>query len=201
MSAISPEDKYTRAETTRNTDLEQHLLNINLLKSPRPSLRRLAIKQSDEENSNSTIDKDIIRFEEKWTDENEKLLRKWRDDALNNSKLHGKKARKYNVLYNLFGLPSCLIPIILSIIEPYLEIKLLFSIILCIVGVLNGILLFFDFSKKKTLHFEYEAKYCDYSLNLDAILCKKKQFRQSFDVVLTESLMEIIHLSDSAPVI
>jgi len=177
------------------TDLEQ-----NLLKSPRQSLRRLAIKQSDS-NENSNSDRDVTRIEEKWTNENEQLLRKWGNDALETSKLHGKKARKYKTLYNFFGLPSCLIPIILSIVEPYIEIKLLFSIFLCVVGILNGILIFFDFSKKKFLHFEYEAKYSDYSLNMDAILCKKKQFRQSFDVILMESLMEMIHLNDSAPVI
>jgi len=179
-------------------DLEQNLLNINLLKSPRQSLRRLAIKRSDS-NEHSNSDKDVTRIDEKYNNENEQLLRKWGNDALETSKLHGKKARRYKTLYNLFGLPSCLIPIILSVIEPYLEFKILFSILLCIVGILNGILIFFDFSKKTILHFEYEAKYSDYSLNMDAILAKKKQFRQPFDVVLTQSMMEMIHLSDSAP--
>ena len=216
MHRVTFEDR-NNSISPRDTERNERLIAIdmhtskskrksnNIPKTPINSgnMRKLAMGLGQFESNDSVksthSDVDITRVEMKWNQSVEELLEEWIDQCEKSSSDHGRKARKNKLLYQLFGLPGTILPMILGGIQDHIPTQIILSMILMLIGIINGTAMFFNFSKKSILHFDFEAKFADLALNIRTILTKDKRYRQPADLVMAEAMLNLSHLKGTAP--
>tara|TARA_R110002126_G_scaffold72403_4_gene181041 strand:- start:465 stop:950 length:486 start_codon:yes stop_codon:yes gene_type:complete len=152
--------------------------------------------------SNNSVSKDDYRVEMLWTSKHDKLLLSWSKQMVINSDKHNNKSKIYKKLYIIFGVLTMIFPIIISGLNENVIFDIdsrIISFIMIWVGILNGITLFFNFSKMTTLHSESSNKYENLCLDIEAELFKKKIHRIQSDVFLNTIRLKYESLKTIAP--
>ena len=143
---------------------------------------------------------DITRVEQKWSDENEKLLNEWSKECNDNAIQHRKKAHKNKVLYKVFGLSSTILPVCLVAVKDFFQKEsIVMSVFLMTIGTINGITQFMNFSKNQQQNYEAETKYLDLELHIKTILAKHRKYRQSSSTVITHCMLTLSNIKSSVP--
>jgi hypothetical protein len=144
-------------------------------------------------------------YEEKWTDENEKLMKYWLKQCTTSSVAHNKKGRSFKFKYEIFGLPSSIVPLMYSPFAGLYSgnegIEVANVVVLVFTGLLSGVNTFFNFGEKKQQHFEYEAKYSDVATTILVELAKERDFRIRADRFIEMIQAKIDNYSANAPLL
>ena len=143
-------------------------------------------------------DSDETRIKPKWDDMNENLLKEWLSECNIKSKQHYLKAHRNKKLYNIFGVPLIVLPIVLGVVQEKINDPLIISILLCIIGLFNGLNLFFNFSKKKMEHFNSMGEYKDLALSIHTILNKQRKHRQAVDVIIEATMIHLSNINNNS---
>lgn len=152
----------------------------------------------EKEYSNSSKDKG--RKELLWEPPEEELIMKWRNEMVNESKKHISKGKYYKRFYILIGIPIIILPLVGSSFSelfkqyPYAE-----GSIMLLVGILSGIMTFFNFGKRYTLHYTYEHKYKELVYEIDLELHKPRKHRLDCDVFMERYKCKYASLNETAP--
>ena len=143
---------------------------------------------------------DPNRTELLWSKKQESILIQWREDMLQRSKYHDAKAARYKKLYNLFGLPSVIIPVALSALSNILkDYELVNSLLLLAAGVFAGVSTFLNLGKKAANHAEFENRYDQLARRIDKELAKPKKNRLACDVYFEKIELKFSSLNVRAP--
>ena len=143
---------------------------------------------------------DPNRREMLWEPREEQYLKKIILECDSQSRLHRRKGKLFKKLYMTFGVPSILIPIVLSgITEEIKHHPLLNSMLLMSAGIISGISGFFNFGRKYQEHFEFENKYSGLSQEIENELTKPKKNRVAVDVYLERVRLKYCNLNNHAP--
>mgnify|MGYP006405736717 CR=1 FL=1 len=153
-----------------------------------------------EEESNSS---DVVRLEESWEPKNEEFLIKIKNECLEISAAHGRLSRKNKKYYVSTSIPTIIIPLILANLSVLWENshQYINSIGLTVVGIINGLQILLNFSKKSEIHNKFSGHYAELSSEISKILIRKKRFRSAFDVILERVTEKKNSLDEYAPVL
>ena len=152
------------------------------------------------DNASAGSQDDPDRAELLWSSRQEKVLRVWQTDMLKRSKVHAAKATKYKRLYTIFGLPSALIPIVLSTLSGVLkDHELANSLLLLVAGVLVATTTFLNLGKRFAVHAEFETHYDQLARRVDKELAKPKRHRIACDVYMEKIELKLSGLNSRAP--
>ena len=143
---------------------------------------------------------DPNRREMLWEAREEDYFKKIIDECNQQGKLHRRKGKLFKKLYMTFGVPTILIPIILSgITEEIKHRPLLNSMLLMSTGIISGISGFFNFGRKYQEHFDFENKYNGLSQEIETELTKPKKNRVAVDIYLERIRLKYSNLNNHAP--
>ena len=156
-------------------------------------------KEIERENTPSSLD-NLSREEQLWSSRSENLLKEWVRHMEQSVIYHNKKALKNRFFNRLFGIPSMLIPLILSGFTGILKINDL-GISLCLMssGVLSGISNFMNFGKTMAVNFEFEAHYKTLCTDIEVCLSKPKKNRIACDLFIENIRSRYNNLNQNAP--
>lgn len=156
-------------------------------------------------------------MEEPWNDEHEKFLKNVRKEAYKQAKDHKHCGFTYQCWYNLFGLPTVIIPILMTPFNMIFaqqkyddcddETQIMstaeyinaFSFL--VIGIFTSITQFFKFAERYQLHFQFENVYNDIKTDIDTELVKSRKFRSPCDVFIAKIQMRMDHADKMSPVI
>jgi hypothetical protein len=143
---------------------------------------------------------DPHRIEMMWTKKNESLLTKWREEMNQKILHHHNKAKLNKTLFYTFGIPSILIPIVISGLTTELnDSPEILTYLLISSGLVSGINAFLNFQKKVALHEEYENRYDELQRLVQKILYTPKVSRVAADVVINDIYLKLCFLNSNAP--
>ena len=156
-----------------------------------------------------------VKLEEPWTDEHENFLKLMRKRACMKATEHNKCGFMYQCYHHCFGLPTVLIPVImtpLNMIFPQTEeercnaetistLEYMNAASFFLLGIFTSVNQFFKFAERYQLHFTFENIYNDVKTDIDTELVKARQFRVASDVFITKIQMRLDHAEYSEPVI
>ena len=147
----------------------------------------------------SSLDTD--REEMCWNSSHEELIQTWSRDARNRAESHAKAAKKFKRMFYWLGIPPSLLPIVLSGVSDFIHPRYAYAttIILVLSGILSGINTFINPSKKCENHFEFEARFLEFVVDIDVEMSKGKRFRIPADVCLERVSSNYNSLSAAAP--
>ena len=135
--------------------------------------------------SNKSSEDDPLRKELLWQKREEQLLLKWGDNIKQKAIKHKSKALTNKKMYHMFSIPVIIIPLVIGGINGMVDITpITFSILMIFSSILAGVNTFFNFSKKSTLHFEFESKYNELHISIEKELSIPKIHRTAADVFL-----------------
>jgi len=166
--------------------------------NPIPEEVRIHI-ESDKEDSKESEDRN--REEQLWTDKSEKFIRKIQHDCLDKAKAYDEASRSSKKKYTRYALPGVVVPIIMSVVSPYLpaDYKYVDGIALASIAILNGLNNFQNYGKKFSNYNEFAGKYSDLASYIEVEMSKPKRFRTSIDVYLERCSVRKSDLDNSAP--
>tara|TARA_R110000744_G_scaffold144468_5_gene256581 strand:+ start:181 stop:672 length:492 start_codon:yes stop_codon:yes gene_type:complete len=155
----------------------------------------------DIESESSSEDKE--RIEQPWDTKSEQFIQDLKLSCDQISKMFNLSSRKAKKKYNLLAIPTIILPLICSIIIPKIEKNkdIINSVLLCMIGILNGLSTFFNFGKKMIIFNEYSGKYTELSNIISLELAKPKKYRIDLDVFLERVTLKKQQLDSSAPYI
>jgi hypothetical protein len=150
--------------------------------------------------SNKSSEDDINRKELLWEKREEQLLLKWGDNIKQKAIKHKAKALTNKKIYHIFSIPIIIIPLVIGGINGLVDIApITFSILMIFSSIIAGVNTFFNYSKKSTLHFEFEAKYNELGISIEKELSIPKIHRTAADVFLEKIQQTYNHLNNYAP--
>jgi hypothetical protein len=150
--------------------------------------------------SNKSSEDDPLRKELLWQNREEKLLLKWCDNIKQKAIKHKAKALNNKKLYHIISIPVIIIPLVIGGINGLVDIApITFSLCMIFSSILAGVNTFFNFSKKSTLHFEFESKYNELHVSIEKELSIPKIHRTAADVFLERIQQTYNHLNNYAP--
>lgn len=152
-----------------------------------------------EDTENEAPSMDAERVEQPWEERAEDLLKTWEAFALKQGGLHYRAAKKAKCMFTVFGLPSMLLPIMTSVLSPFVTDPFFITVMMLTAGVVSGIATFFDFGRKRADHLRYEALFSAYAIDIQMIMAKPKRHREACDVVMEREKMTLKQLSGGAP--
>jgi hypothetical protein len=123
------------------------------------------------------------RQEMLWRPRTEHHTKVVRDAAKAQSGKHERAAWRARRLYQLFGLPTVIIPLAGSVAAQFLP-EAAVSAMLLASGICAGINAFLNYGQKAQMHFEYSARWADLGSNVDFELAKGRADRTAADVFL-----------------
>lgn len=146
---------------------------------------------------------DNKREEEPWDTPTEDLIKAWRESCSSLANAHEKNAIKCKRKHIFYGLPSLMIPMVMTPLSASLKDEKWISYVetsafMC-TAVTNAMLQFFNFSGKTERHFSYSARYADLVTDIDQELAKPRQYRQQVDTYSLKVKMMYDALNRSAP--
>ena len=97
--------------------------------------------------SESSSEDAIDRVELLWDSRNQDLIVHWGNECKENTKLHNRAGKKFKWLYNIVGVPTMLVPILLGSFSSQLAVSpITQSVLMLCFGALSTISQFFDLS-------------------------------------------------------
>lgn len=134
-------------------------------------------------------DKDIERQELKWNASEEGLIERWSDDCIQRSVGHGKKAKFMKKWYIGLGIPTTLIPILMSGLTTNVDVPgWVLTVGLITSGMLSGVSSFMNFGQKYAKHGEYEQRFAELHNSMNKELAKPMAFRTAADAYMESCL-------------
>ena len=168
---------------------------------PKKEVRFEDIKVSMEphhsNSSESSVDCD--RMEALWTDKSNQLLKKWKFELNEDRAVHDKKAERNKQLFNFMSIPTIILPLSASILQPYIPDPFIISILMLISGLFSCLVTFFDFSSKRSKHAIASNSYSEISINIEEVLATSKRFRTPVDITVRSILLKINAVKSKAP--
>ena len=137
----------------------------------------------DRESTPTASEDDPERREMMWRSKAEDLVHTIRDGAKAQSAKHDKAAWKSRKLYQVFGLPTVIIPLAGSVAAQFLP-EAAVGAMLLTSGVCAGVNTFLNYGQKTQMHFEYSARWDEISSSIDFELAKPRADRTQADVFL-----------------
>jgi hypothetical protein len=135
-----------------------------------------------------------------WESRQEQLLKQWCSDCKTRGAQHDAQGKRNKRKFAIFGIPSVLMPIVLGGVSGVVQYNsLIYSLGMMSSGLFSGVNLFFNFSKKTQLHFEYSNKFNELSTEIETELCKPRRHRIACDVYLERTRMSFNYLCCQAP--
>ena len=177
-----------------NSEIELMNAVEDILKENKPDNRPISF-------SNSSLSEDGERHELLWEKREEALLRGWMARIDIEVIKHKKKAYLLRRFYHGFGVPTALIPIILSGVTTAVLTShpIVLSSMLIVSGCSSGVSQLFNFGKQSQLHFEHESKYKELSPDIITTLCKPRKARIACDIYLERIKQRYSALENSTP--
>ena len=126
---------------------------------------------------------DPYRRELLWANRIEALVLRTREEAGIAAQAHDRAAKRARKLYQLFGLPSVVIPLAGSVAAGHLPETAVTAMLLAS-GVCAGINAFLNYGQKAQMHFEYSARWAELGFNVDFEMAKNRADRTAADVFL-----------------
>ena len=151
------------------------------------------------------MESSIISVQEPWTENNEKLLQGWKDICINKENHHTNQGRYYKLKNYIYGLPSILIPIVISPLVLILNIspntaEIISTSSLIATGLATGIHRFFGFQERSMKHYEYSGKYAELKTFIEVELAKEREFRFSVDRFIEICQSKIDRFNETEPI-
>ena len=142
-----------------------------------------------------------IDIEESWSQKNEAYFTDLQGECENKARDLDIASHTAKRKYNAFSIPSIILPIAFSVVNPYIDIEYSYvnSILLASVSVLNTINSFYNYGKKCERYSEYSNKYSEVASMIELELVKAKQFRTSLDVFMERISTKINNLNTNCP--
>ena len=149
--------------------------------------------------SESSEDKE--REEQPWDTKSELFIVDIKLSCDQISKMFNSASRRSKKKYNLFAIPTIILPLICSVVINRLDKNkdIINSVLLCIIGILNGLNTFFNYGKKCMEYNEYSGKYNELANIISVELSKQKKYRIDLDVFLERVTLKKQQLDSSAP--
>jgi hypothetical protein len=146
---------------------------------------------------------DTGRDEEPWDTSTEDLIKEWRESCSRLATAHEQSARACKRKHVLYGLPSLMIPMVMTPLSAALKDQdwisyVEMSAFMC-TAVTSAMVQFFNFSGKTERHFSFSARYADLVTDIDQELAKPRHFRQQVDTFSLKVKMMYDALNRSAP--
>ena len=151
----------------------------------------------------STSSEDKIREEQPWDTKSEQFIQDLKLSCDQISKMFNLAGRKAKKKYNLLAIPTIILPLVCSVVINKIENNkdLINSVLLCIIGIINGLSTFFNFGKKMIIFNEYSGKYTELSNIISLELAKPKKYRIDLDIFLERITIKKQYLDSNAPYI
>ena len=149
-------------------------------------LEQVGINIEERESTDSTnpaSEDDPERREMMWRSKAEDLVHTIRDGAKAQSAKHDKAAWKSRKLYQLFGLPTVIIPLAGSVAAQFLPEAAVGAMLLAS-GICAGVNTFLNYGQKAQMHFEYSSRWAELGSNVDFEMAKWRADRTAADVFL-----------------
>jgi hypothetical protein len=126
---------------------------------------------------------DPERREMMWRTRAENLVNHTRDEATAAAAKHETAAKKARKLYQLFGLPTVLIPLAGSVASQFLP-EAAVTTMMVASGLCAGVNAFLDYGAKSQRHFEYNARWLELASSIEFEMAKGRSERCAADVFL-----------------
>lgn len=141
---------------------------------------------SHHQSNRSDSSEDDDRIEMKWSSKQEEYIEQLRTTCEEKSKLYDVASHKCKKKYNFYSLPTIIIPLVLSVVNPYVEQKyeIVNSVGMAMVSILTGLNTFYNYGKKCERYNEYSSKYSDIVEDIHLEMNKPKRFRVACDLFL-----------------
>jgi hypothetical protein len=148
------------------------MIDINI---PRENIQR-------ESTPTSSVD-DPERREMLWRTRAEDHVNSVRGVAEAHAGKHEKAGWKARKLYQVFGLPTVIIPLAGSVAAQFLPESAVSGLMLAS-GVCAGVNAFLNYGQKAQMHFEYSARFAELASSIDFEMAKSRSDRTAADVFL-----------------
>lgn len=163
----------------------------------------------------SETSEDADREEMKWQNKGEHFITDIMDYCDKQSNIYNIESHKCKKKYNLYSIPTIIIPLLLAVVLPIIPnnsmkdsigINLSYNSVIntgfmSFVAILNGLNTFYNFGKKSERYNEYSGKYAELSQQIAVELSKPKKFRTQLDVLTERVITKKIGLDSTAPYI
>lgn len=169
-----------------------------------------ADSESNTSSSHSYYKRDELLYMEPWSSRREELVNAWRDHVDAMSKLHEEAGYRIKKRHTKIGLITNIIPLIMTFLQIVFEAlqqkeknSTTFTIINGAMWLISSILSlmysFLSLGTEYALHFQYSARYYDLLIRIDSELSRKRRFRKTADVFVTELRCQIDNLNKTGP--
>lgn len=152
----------------------------------------------------SQASEDRIRAEEPWDERNEALVGGWLNDTKTKVQLHSKSGYIFKHKNVKWGLPSVIIPVIMSPISLMVtgnNSDTIKAVMFLLVGLFTGVHSFFKYGEQSQKHFNHASRYEELVNNIAVEMHKHRAFRTQADVFIAKTQSHLHTLNDSAPII
>ena len=151
----------------------------------------------------STSSEDKERIEQPWEHKSEQFIVDLKFVCTENATLFNSASHRAKKKYNLLAIPVIILPLICSIFINRLDKNkdLINSVLLCMIGIINGLSTFFNYGKKYMEFNEYSGRYTELSNIISVELSKSKKYRMALDVFLERITLKKQQLDSNAPYI
>jgi hypothetical protein len=154
----------------------------------------------DSDSKKSEASLDAVRLEECWSSSNENFINDIKNECNHKFNIHECKANKFKTKCIMISIPTIILPLIIANLSIFLiEYDYAIPVLMTFIGVLNGLSLLFNFSKKQIQNDYHSCKYNQLADEISGILIRRKRFRQPFDVTLQEITSKKSFLDSTAP--
>ena len=151
------------------------------------------------------MESSIIRMNEPWSENNEKLLKSWKDICINKENHHANQGHYYKLKHHIYGLPAILIPIVITPLVLILNIspitaEIISTSSLIATGVFNGVHRFFGFQERSMKHYEFSGKYAELKTFIEVELAKEREYRFDVDRFIEICQSKIDRFNETEPI-
>ena len=137
----------------------------------------------ERESTPTSSEDDPERREMLWRTRAEDHVHSIRDVAKDHAGKHEKAAWKARRLYQVFGLPTVIIPLAGSVAAQFLPESAVTGLMLAS-GVCAGVNAFLNYGQKAQMHFEFNSRYVELASSIDFEMAKSRSDRTAADVFL-----------------
>ena len=155
----------------------------------------------EEEKLNSSPD--TSRDEMPWENREERFLEALREECIHANNCHDIAAHSAKCKYTVSQLPTIILPLAISTIQPYLVkgYEPVNSFAMLTSSVLAGCCTFFNFGKKMQQHNEFAARYRELADTVTTELAKPRKYRVQLDVFMERCTTKKTQLDREAPML
>lgn len=136
-----------------------------------------------------------------WTNEIEEYIQKILERSKEASEFHARKGIKCKKLRHMWGLPSIVIPIVITAIEntDYRNVYITSSG-LAIATICSAIEHLFNWGKRSSEHFQAKSKYDELITDCEEVLAIDREYRRNPVHIMSQIKMAFDSISTHAPV-